>query len=110
MVKICQKQIGKQLLYREMHSNYKGELYIRSLWLNTGYTGVSKCFDCRSRVSDLAKVGGCEKFIEGQKVIILTRVTSNTPSSGQRNSGGHWHVLKYPVVEVTCNIPAYSQK
>ena len=34
MVKICQKQIGKQLLYREMHSNYKEELYIRSLWLN----------------------------------------------------------------------------
>ena len=27
----------------------KGELYIRSLWLNTGYTGVSKCLDCRSR-------------------------------------------------------------
>ena len=46
----------------------------------------------------MAKVGGCEKFIEGQKVIILTRVTSNTPSSGQRNSDGHWHVLKYPVV------------
>ena len=43
---------------------------------------------------DCAKVCDCEKFIKGQNVIILTRVTSNMLSSGQQNCGGHGLVLQ----------------
>ena len=39
--------------------------------------------------SDLGKVGDCEMVINGQKLIILTRVTSNILSTGQQNSGGY---------------------
>ena len=39
--------------------------------------------------SDLGKVGDCEMFIKGQKLIILTRVTSNILSTSQQNSGGY---------------------
>ena len=41
-----------------------------------------------SGVTDSAKLCNCEMFIKGQKVIILTRVTSNMLSSGWQNSGG----------------------
>ena len=39
--------------------------------------------------SDLRKVGDCEMVINGQKLIILTRVTSNILSTSQQNSGGY---------------------
>ena len=47
---------------------------------------ISICFEL---VSDVAKVGVCEKFIKGQKVIVLTRVTGDLLSSSWQNSGIH---------------------
>ena len=55
------------------------------------HAGVSKCFEV---VSDWAKVCDCEKFIKGQNVIILTRVTGNMLSSSQQNCGDHGPVSK----------------
>ena len=45
-------------------------------------------------VLDCAKVCDCEKFIKGQNVIILTRVTDNMLSSSQQNCGDHGPVSK----------------
>ena len=41
-----------------------------------------------------AKVVDCEKFIKGQKVIYLTRITGNMLLSSWRNSWSHQLVLK----------------
>ena len=46
------------------------------------------------QVSDWAKVCDCEKFIKGQNVIILMRVTGNMLSSSQQNCGDHGPVSK----------------
>ena len=51
-------------------------------------TWVSKCF-----AVDSAKVVSYGKFIQGQKVFILIRVTNDMLSSSQRNSGDHCFVL-----------------
>ena len=45
-------------------------------------------------MSDWAKVCDCEKFIKGQNVIILMRVTGNMLSSNQQNCGDHGPVSK----------------
>ena len=55
-----------------------------------------------------AKVVDCEKFIKGQKVISLTRITGNMLFSSWRNSWSHQLVLKSLYLDqrsqVYCNI------
>ena len=53
--------------------------------------GVSKCFEVGIR---LCKPCDCEKFIKGQKVIVLTTVTRNMLLIRGQKSSGHWLVLK----------------
>ena len=62
--------------------------------------GLQGFLKCLKYDSDLVKVDDCEKFMKGQKVIILTRVISGMLSSSQQNSGCHWPVLKFLWLEL----------
>ena len=53
--------------------------------------GVLKCFEVSIR---LCKPCDCEKFIKGQKVIVLTTVTRKMLLIRGQKSSGHWLVLK----------------
>ena len=48
----------------------------------------------------MAKVGDSGKFIKGQKVVILTRVTGEKLSSSQKKSCGHQLLTKSLVLKV----------
>ena len=60
-------------------------IYTITAWTNTG---VSEFVEILA--TDSAKECVCKKFIKDQKVIILTRVTSDMLSSGQQNYGVCW--------------------
>lgn len=61
------------------------------LLLQSCNAGVSKCFEVGIRLS---KAGDIKKFIEGQNIIILMRVTGDMLSSSQQNSSSHGLDLK----------------
>ena len=60
-------------------------IYTITAWTNTG---VSEFVEVLA--TDSAKECVCKKFIKDQKVIILTRVTSDMLSSDQQNYGVCW--------------------
>ena len=55
------------------------------------FSGISKCFEVGII---LGKSRDSGKFIKGQKVVILTRVTGEKLSSSQKKSCGHQLLMK----------------
>lgn len=65
---------------------------VRVLW--TVYMCFQGFQNVLKKASYLAKVGDNGKFIKGQKVVILTRVTGEKLSSSQKKSCGHQLLTK----------------
>ena len=64
--------------------------YYHTLAVDTSNQGFQSVF---MQASDSPKVGDYEKFLEGQKVFILTRVSSDILSGSQQDYGSQQFFL-----------------